>query len=44
MFDYRGYGKSGGMIHTEEDLYVDGEAAYQYLISRNIKPEDIIIW
>ncbi len=44
MFDYRGYGKSEGTIQKEDDIYVDGEAAYQYVLSRGIKPENIIIW
>jgi fermentation-respiration switch protein FrsA (DUF1100 family) len=44
MFDYRGYGKSEGQIHSENDIYLDGEAAYGYILSRGIKPENIIIW
>lgn len=44
MFDYRGYGKSYGSIKKEENIYKDGEAAYQYILSRGIKPENIIIW
>ncbi len=44
LFDYRGYGKSEGSIVREKDIYVDGEAAYQYILSRWVKPEEIIIW
>jgi alpha-beta hydrolase superfamily lysophospholipase len=44
MFDYRGYGKSYGSIGKENDIYMDGEAAYQYILSRGTKPENIIIW
>lgn len=44
MFDYRGYGKSHGSIRKEEDIYRDGEAAYQYVLSQWTKPENIIIW
>ncbi|MBX9809130.1 alpha/beta hydrolase [Candidatus Gracilibacteria bacterium] len=44
LFDYRGYGKSEGSIKHENDLYMDGEAAYQYVISRGIKPANIILW
>lgn len=44
MFDYRGYGKSDGSIIREDDLYLDGEAAYQYILSRGTKPENIILW
>ncbi len=31
MLDYRGYGKSGGAIKNEEQLYTDVQAAYNYL-------------
>lgn len=44
MFDYRGYGKSSGSIVREDDLYIDGEAAYQYILSLGTRPENIIIW
>jgi fermentation-respiration switch protein FrsA (DUF1100 family) len=44
MFDYRGYGKSEGQIHRENDVYLDGEAAYEYILSRGTKPQNIIIW
>lgn len=41
IFDYRGYGKSKGRP-SEKGLYRDTKAAYVYLLSRNIKPEQII--
>jgi pimeloyl-ACP methyl ester carboxylesterase len=44
LFDYRGYGKSGG-IPTEEGTYADVEAAWQYLTQeRQIPPQKIIIY
>ncbi len=44
MFDYRGYGKSGGKA-GEEGTYLDAEAAWKYLLTeRNIKANDIIIF
>jgi uncharacterized protein len=45
IFDYRGYGKSFGEIKKEENLYIDGIAAYEYLTKeKNIKSTDLIIW
>jgi fermentation-respiration switch protein FrsA (DUF1100 family) len=41
IFDYRGYGKSKGSP-SEKGLYLDAQAAYDYLLSRGIKPEQII--
>jgi len=41
--DYRGYGKSEGKP-TEEGVYRDGEAAYDYLVQeRKIPPEQIVV-
>lgn len=34
IFDYRGYGKSTGKPN-EKGLYIDAQAAYDYLVSRN---------
>lgn len=45
MIDYRGYGKSSGKIEKENDLYLDGEAAWMFLTEKkNIDPKNIIIW
>lgn len=44
MFDYRGYGKSEGTIQTEDDLYKDANAIYDYVISQGVSETDIIIW
>jgi fermentation-respiration switch protein FrsA (DUF1100 family) len=43
LFDYRGYGKSGGNP-DEEGTYRDGEAAWQHLTeARKLSPRDIVI-
>lgn len=42
--DYRRYGKSEGPFPTEEGVYRDARAAYDYLVSeKGIKPERLII-
>jgi fermentation-respiration switch protein FrsA (DUF1100 family) len=44
MFDYRGYGKSGGRP-SEKGLYEDAEAAFKWLTdTRNINPGQIILY
>jgi hypothetical protein len=44
IIDYRGYGKSSGVI-TEKGLYEDAEAAYQYLVNeKGFSPKNIIIY
>jgi hypothetical protein len=44
VFDYRGYGKSRGRP-SEEGLYRDGEAAYQYLVeTRKLPPDHILLY
>jgi uncharacterized protein len=43
LFDYRGYGKSQGKIKRESDIYLDADAAWEYLtMTRNIVDGDII--
>lgn len=42
IIDYRGYGKSTGNI-TEEGLYSDGKASYDYLVSKGFVPDSIIV-
>lgn len=44
LFDYRGYGKSEWIIEKEEDFYIDGQAAYMYVINKWIIPWNIIFW
>lgn len=41
IIDYRGYGKSTGKPY-EKGMYLDGEAAYDWLIKRGIQPQQII--
>lgn len=40
--DYRGYGRSSGRP-TEKGLYRDADAAYEYLLARGYRAEDIIV-
>lgn len=43
VFDYRGYGKSGGMI-SEKGLLADAIAAYSYLITeRDMNQADLVV-
>lgn len=45
LFDYRGYGLSGGTALNERDLYLDGEAAFSFLVGeRGIAPERIVLY
>lgn len=44
IFDYRGYGKSGGNA-TEQNTYDDARSAWDYLVkNKKVKAEDIIIF
>lgn len=43
IFDYRGYGLSGGRP-SEEGLYADGRGALAYLLGRGYSPEDMIVF
>ncbi|MFA5196307.1 MAG: alpha/beta hydrolase [Bacteroidales bacterium] len=44
IFDYRGFGKSSGSP-SEEGTYLDGMAAYKYLVeTRGILPESIVLY
>jgi fermentation-respiration switch protein FrsA (DUF1100 family) len=43
IIDYRGYGKSSGKL-SEEGLYLDAQAAYDYLIDKGFAPENILIY
>jgi len=44
IFDYRGYGRSGGSP-SEKGTYLDAEAAWSYLTqARKIAPRQIIFW
>lgn len=45
LFDYRGFGQTAGRIRREEDIYRDGQAAWNYLRhERGIPAGDIILW
>ena len=43
IFDYRGYGKSEGRP-TEEGLYMDGRAAFDFLVERGYFPDRIVVF
>ncbi len=43
IFDYRGYGKSGGKP-SEEGLYRDGRAALAFLEERGYSPDEIVMF
>ena len=43
MFNYRGVADSKGVPSTPEQLISDGEACIQYLLSKGIKEENILI-
>lgn len=45
LFDYRGFGQSEGCIRRESDIYLDGQAAWDYLHKdRRIAARDIVLW
>ena len=44
IFDYRGFGKSGGEPLQENDLYLDGRAALAYLARQGWPQEKIIFF
>lgn len=44
-FDYRGFGRSAGVISNEAGLYADGDAAYDYLTRvRGVPPERLALY
>ena len=44
LFDYRGYGKSGGRP-SEQNMYEDARSALFYLmLKQRIFPQDIVLW
>lgn len=44
IFDYRGYGKSGGRP-TEKGTYLDADAAWRYLVEeRGVSPAQIVLF
>jgi pimeloyl-ACP methyl ester carboxylesterase len=45
LISYRGYGQSEGNFPTEAQVYVDAEAAWNYLVKqKGIKPKNIFIY
>ncbi len=45
FFDYRGYGRSKGRVRKEEDVYIDGQAAIDFLVNtKQIPPQHISLW
>jgi len=45
LFDYRGYGLSSGATLDEEDLYLDGLAAWEFVvIEKGAKPDTIVLY
>ena len=45
LFDYRGYGRSEGEVDGETELYRDGDAAYEYVVTlRGVRPEQLILY
>ena len=43
IIDYRGYGKSSGKI-TEKGLYLDADAAFDFLLQKGFSPGDILVY
>lgn len=45
LFDYRGYGLSGGNVGHESGLYLDGEAAVDFVVKEHgIAPEKVVLY
>lgn len=45
LFDYRGYGLSSGSTLDEEDLYLDGEAAWEFVVNeKKAGPESVVLY
>lgn len=44
LIDYRGYGKSEGGFPSESSVYTDAETAWNYLIEKGFKPNQIMIY
>jgi uncharacterized protein len=44
LFDYKGYGKSSGVIESEKDLYTDANIALEYINQIGFADSNIIIW
>lgn len=44
IIDYRGYGRSEGAFPTESSVYTDAQTAWDYLISKGYKPNQILLY
>lgn len=44
VIDYRGYGRSEGGFPTESSVYLDAQTAWDYLIQKGFKPNQILIY
>ena len=44
IIDYRGYGRSEGDFPTESSVYIDAQTAWNYLIEKGYKPNQIMIY
>ena len=45
IFDYRGYGRSGGEPAGERELYADADAAYDFLTGeRGVAPRSVVLY
>ncbi len=42
--DYRGFGKSGGEMNGEDEMYRDAEAIYDYAVKLGHQPQNIICY
>ena len=44
LIDYRGYGKSEGGYPNESSVYTDAQTAWEYLIQKGFKPNQIMLY
>ena len=45
IFDYRGYGRSEGESTSEQTVYADADAAYDYVVQKlGVKPEQVVLY
>ena len=44
VIDYRGYGTSDGVSPSESSVYTDAQTAWDYLIQKGFKPNQIMIY
>lgn len=45
LFDYRGYGRSHGAATGERELYMDADAAYDYVVARRgVAPQKVVLY